>query len=237
MWLHIIVWFLSITLFIITSDDDAGVTALVFSTIFFWFACVFSIVIVAFILNRPYIFGKDTITGKINWLRYIVFLPFYFTSHVTWWIVVKRSKEEDYTEIFGKFHIGRYLSTWKGRTLYNTDLLIDMTCEFQEPFSSIGSPTYRCILSMDGNHPVDQNQFELVLEEATQWDGEVYVHCAQGHERSGAFLIALLIRSGSYNTIDEALEKLVSLRPGCRLQENQRKFLENVLNKRTGIVF
>ena len=53
----------------------------------------------------------------------------------------------------------------------------------------------------------------------------VYIHCAQGHGRTGFFACALLLRRGLAATAAEAEARVVAARPGVKLRQAQRAFL------------
>jgi len=50
----------------------------------------------------------------------------------------------------------------------------------------------------------------------------VYIHCAHGHGRSVALIIACLIKLGVHKTIEEAESKIKIIRPKIRLNKRQR---------------
>jgi protein-tyrosine phosphatase len=51
--------------------------------------------------------------------------------------------------------------------------------------------------------------------------GTIYIHCAQGHGRTGMFAAAVLLSSGQAATPEEALRLVTSARPGVRLSGDQ----------------
>jgi protein-tyrosine phosphatase len=53
----------------------------------------------------------------------------------------------------------------------------------------------------------------------------VYVHCALGHGRSACVVIAYLLSVGSVRTFFAGTGVLRSLRPGVRLDPEQRRLL------------
>jgi protein-tyrosine phosphatase len=57
----------------------------------------------------------------------------------------------------------------------------------------------------------------------------VFIHCAQGHGRTGLAAIALLLHRGEVSDIEEGLSLLRSIRPGIGLSADQRACLEQCL--------
>ncbi len=58
--------------------------------------------------------------------------------------------------------------------------------------------------------------------------GKTFIHCAQGHGRTGLFALGVMLKSGVTRTVSEGLEKLTSVRPGIRLTAVQRRCIETV---------
>ena len=51
--------------------------------------------------------------------------------------------------------------------------------------------------------------------------GKTFVHCAQGHGRTGLFAMAVLLATGEARTVEEALLRLTHIRPAIRLNGQQ----------------
>ena len=60
-------------------------------------------------------------------------------------------------------------------------------------------------------------------------EGRAFVHCAQGHGRTGLFALALLLRRGSVQTIEDGVGLLRRLRPAVRLNREQVEFAHRYL--------
>src|SRR5206468_6158662 len=108
-------------------------------------------------------------------------------------------------------------------------LFIDMTCEFSEPDFIVKNTNYRNHPVLDGYYPSNVMEYYYLVEEAYFWNGPVYVHCAQGHGRSGAIAVLLVIMKGYAKTVDEAQSFLQKIRPKVHLHPNQRDLVEKTL--------
>jgi protein-tyrosine phosphatase len=56
--------------------------------------------------------------------------------------------------------------------------------------------------------------------------GRIFIHCAQGHGRTGLFALAVLLHSGAVGSLEEGLRFLTAARPGIRLNREQRRCLD-----------
>src|SRR4030095_7030576 len=108
------------------------------------------------------------------------------------------SREPAHTEVNEQLVIGRRLlsSEMKG----DFENYIDLTAEFVEPAAIRRRDGYRSFPILDGSAPSPE-----ALEAALSGlrSGRTFVHCAQGHGRTGLFAVALLLRSGAVRTIEE----------------------------------
>ena len=73
------------------------------------------------------------------------------------------------------------------------------------------------------------DELELLLSQVQ--GGRVYIHCAQGHGRTGLVATALLLRQEKVKTVSEAISLLQKQRPRLKLNQLQEKFLEEFAKK------
>lgn len=127
---------------------------------------------------------------------------------------------------------------WIGRRLLpgevpaGVSLIVDLTAEFHEPAGVRAGRTYVSLPTLDAMVP-DAAAFTTVLKRAAEADGGVLVHCALGHGRTGLMAAAILMarRAAADPTI--ALTMLRTLRPGVRLNQGQRRRLDEIAKDRT----
>lgn len=100
---------------------------------------------------------------------------------------------------------------------------VDLTAEFEEPKSIRNHASYFSLPVLDADVPG-----KLALRAACQRMavGRVYVHCAQGHGRTGMFAAALLAERGVVTSASQALNLLRQQRPGINWNARQRQFME-----------
>jgi protein-tyrosine phosphatase len=108
------------------------------------------------------------------------------------------------------------------------DAVLDLTAELHAPSSIVRQKAYRCLPILDTRVP---SKSELIAEvrRLQAHDGTTFVHCAQGHGRTGLVACALLIAEGQATTADEALARARQRRPRVRLSDVQRRLLVEVI--------
>jgi protein-tyrosine phosphatase len=57
------------------------------------------------------------------------------------------------------------------------------------------------------------------------------MHCAVGQGRSATLVAALLVRLGRADDVADAEQKLRAIRPGVRLADRQRRFVDDHLER------
>ena len=65
------------------------------------------------------------------------------------------------------------------------------------------------------------DQLQVGVAQTATLNGTIYIHCAEGHGRTGLFAAALLVKLGYFNTVDDALEFVKSKRHLVRLGRRQ----------------
>jgi len=69
------------------------------------------------------------------------------------------------------------------------------------------------------------------VQHIAAWQGPVYIHCAQGHGRTGTVAAAVLVEKGLAATPEgaiEMIEMLTRARPKLTLARNQHEFLRQI---------
>ena len=103
------------------------------------------------------------------------------------------------------------------------DNVVDLTAEFAEPSAIRRSPAYRSFPILDGGAPDPEALHAAV---ASLRPGRTFIHCAQGHGRTGLFALAVLLHAGAARSVEEGLAMLSAARPGIRLNREQLQCIQ-----------
>jgi hypothetical protein len=171
-------------------------------------------------------FGKRE-DGRVPLMYWIVFLPYLIPLWSRQVVLTVLSREKKYAELLDGVSIGRR----PVRTCDippGTEVCVDLAAEFpasRAELKSGGRYVSFPILEASYRSCDDLNACIDALPESG-----IYIHCAQGHGRTGFFSCALLLRRGKVKTLPEALALLATVRPGVKLRKAQIDFLETNAN-------
>ncbi|MBF0472305.1 MAG: hypothetical protein HQK91_00185 [Nitrospirae bacterium] len=182
-----------------------------------WVAFDFIIISIGYLGAGHSIFQKN-IYGKIPFYIKLIYLPYMLFSSLIWHLYKITINEKPYNKISNDIIIGRYLLKDEipdGITNY-----IDLTAELEEP-NNVLSMNYICLPILDGSIPSSKD-LEIALSKMKH--GITYIHCAQGHGRTGLIAIILLKTQNKITTFEEGLTLLKDFRPNIELNRNQKKF-------------
>jgi Tyrosine phosphatase family len=185
-----------------------------------WLALDFFVVGVAEYSGWHRIFGKRA-EGSLPAWSWIVFGPFLVYTHAIWHLLRIVQREAAWHEVTAGITIGRRLQS--GESPGNFENWIDLTAEFSEPRPWRGSPGYLSLAILDGS-ALEPRQLLSALQQLRP--GSVFIHCAQGHGRTGLVCAALLLYRRVVSTPDEAIAQMKAIRPGVRLNNSQRRALD-----------
>lgn len=194
---------------------------------------LFLYIALSFILVGSFMRVNDlTIFSKDNWgnqptKNYIITLP-YLTFYM---MIVKLYRafvtdEPIVTKVFDGWYIGGWIDKLEHVKAAGSDgkkvAILDMTTELPRGAFNPGL-VYTCLPTFDRSVP-----HVALIQNAVQWclhyrsEGyDIVVHCAFGHGRSAAMLIACLLAEGLTGNIDEMEHDLISLRPRVKLTATQ----------------
>ena len=185
-----------------------------------WLGADFLIVGMAHWRNTHGVFGKRADGTLPLWSR-LLFLPLRAYSGAVWNLLRLVSREPAHSAVTPNLVVGRRLlaSELEGKF----DNYVDLTAEFVEPRAIRQSPAYRCIPLLDGSAPSPDTLHQALN---SLRPGRTFVHCAQGHGRTGLFALALLLTSGAARSIEDGLQMLRAARPGIRLNREQQQCIQ-----------
>lgn len=184
--------------------------------ILIWPALSISIVAVGYFRSSPQVFGKSQ-QGRLAPLNQILLLPFLAYSWLVWHAIRLLTREPAFTQLLDNVVIGRRLLSHELPD--NIDHVINLTCEFNEPIA-LRERNYHSFQILDGSAPRPEQLVEWA-QTASNLPARVYIHCAQGHGRTGTFAAAMLLCGDRAATVDKAIRLIQSKRPLVRLNRDQ----------------
>lgn len=170
------------------------------------------------------LFGKRG-DGSLAWYSVLPLLPYFLYTWGLWHLLRLFRNEDCYNEFSPGLFVGR--RALPHELPEGVSLIVDMTCEFIEPAGVRSGRAYFCFPTLDGSVPSDES-FVRLVRTVVGWSGSVYIHCAEGHGRSGAAAAAILVAKGRVSTAEEALAELRKIRPGVGLRKQQKETVERV---------
>ena len=195
---------------------------IVFSTISYWLGTCFFCVGSSYGFKSTAVFGKNN-DGKLAPAHRAFMFPYLLYTRFTWNILRYVIREDVFNELIPGVFIGR--RTVAGELPGNIKLIIDLTCEFDEADEVKKQREYICFQMLDGFAPRPL-ELKKLIERIKNYDGDIYIHCAQGHGRTGLAACALVLSKGLAKTPKEAVDLVISKRPKVRLNSIQQAFLE-----------
>lgn len=188
-----------------------------------WASISFLVVAAAYGFGRPAWLGKSR-EGTITISRRVALAPFHLMTWMTWRAMCVVERRPPYHQIHTGLLVGRRIAP-QDLPAHVTHVL-DLTSEFQEPRAIRTSRHYMSVSTLDAT-PVDIDSLRTALEHcAHEEDTVLYIHCAQGHGRTGfaaAFWLGLCELA---KTPEEAISMLQAKRPHIQLNASQMSALE-----------
>ena len=180
-----------------------------------WFGCDFLVLGIAHGRGWHRVFGKRA-NGTLPIWSWLVFLPLLIYTAIVWHLVRLFSREPARNAVTDQLVVGRRLLSFEVEGEF--DNFVDLTAEFSEPSSIRRSPSYCSFPILDGGAPSPEALRAVVT---SLRPGRTFVHCAQGHGRTGLFALAVLLSSGVVRSVDDGLRMLTAVRPAVRLNRAQ----------------
>lgn len=188
-----------------------------------WPAASFATISSGYLVFGPRVYGKST-GGVLATTNTLVLLPYLLYSWAVWHLLRVLKTEPAFDQLDENIFIGRRLLAHECPEKF--DHVIDLTCEFSEP-EPLRQTDYHSFQILDGFVPTAE-QLRIWIAKAVTMKGTVYIHCAEGHGRTGLFAAALLFKTGQFDDVDQALDFVTSKRPLVRLGDRQRDLLARI---------
>ncbi|HET9226289.1 MAG TPA: tyrosine-protein phosphatase [Thermoanaerobaculia bacterium] len=174
----------------------------------------------AYLKGKHRIFGKDCAGCVPRWSR-IFFFPYLVLSSAIWHASRIFGREQAYNLVREDLVVGRRLLPREVPEDFAN--YVDLTAELEDPVAVRGLPGYVAFPILDASAP-DPESLKAAVRSLRP--GATFIHCAQGHGRTGLFAVALLLASGEVRTIAEGFALVQSARPGIHFSREQRRCLE-----------
>ena len=191
--------------------------------IYIWPALSFACVSSGYLHFGPNIYGKSR-RGLLSRSNTLLLLPYLFYLWGVWHAVRVFKRESAFDQLTEKIYIGRRLMNHEFPA--NIEHVVDLTCEFSEP-QLLRSADYHSFQILDGFVP-PVNQLQSWVANTAKLTGTIYIHCAEGHGRTGLFTAALLVELGHFNSVHDALAFVKSKRPLVQLNRSQLAMLTSI---------
>ncbi len=161
------------------------------------------------------ILGKRA-DGRLSWWSWLIYLPLHVLNLVIWHGFRIASFEQPFNNITDDLVIGRRLLPRQCPGEFVN--FVDLTAEFQEPRDLREQSGYMAIPILDAS-AISPGELKTVLMRLRP--GRTYIHCAQGHGRTGLFALAFLLYVRKASNVEEGLTLLKSKRGGIGLNQLQ----------------
>ena len=188
-----------------------------------WPAVSFGVVALGYLHFGPIVYGKSS-RGILSPFSQLILLPYLLYLWSVWYALRLVKREPAFNQLTDSVLIGRRLLSHELPD--NINHVIDLTCEFSEP-NALRSTSYHLFPILDGFVP-SPNQLREWVHEVAALSGNVFIHCAEGHGRTGLFAAALLLATGHSNTPADAIQFIRSKRPMVRLGHRQLAVLNAI---------
>ena len=182
-----------------------------------WPAANCVIIGTAYLARLPQFFGKRP-TGSMNPLTTIVLLPYLSYLWIVWHVLRLVQSENAFDNLNDRLTIGRRLLFSEMPS--DVDNVIDLTCEFNEPSQITSEFNYVSFPILDASVP-RLADLQSLIQEIDSLNGKSYIHCAQGHGRTGLVTAAILLGHDPELTVDAAIGQIKTARPALRCNREQ----------------
>lgn len=197
-----------------------GVRSGIAGWILVWLGVDFLLLGIAHLRQKHGIFGKRS-DGTLPLWSWFVYGPLLLLSLAVWHAVRLTSSEPAFNRVSDQIVVGRRLLPGEGPGEFAN--IVDLTAEFAEPSVFRRTDGYLAFPVLDASAPSPERLHAVV---SNLRPGSVFIHCAQGHGRTGLFALAVLLDRAVVQNVDEGLAMLTKVRPGIRLNRQQRQCAE-----------
>jgi protein-tyrosine phosphatase len=195
-----------------------------------WPAVSVGLVSSAYLGLGPGVFGKRP-DGTVNPAPRVFLLPYLLYAWGLWQVLRLVRREAPFHTLAPGITGGRWL---RAREMpVAVEAVLDLTCEFHEPARIVAEKDYVNFPILDGSAPPVDRLVGLLRDMKDRTD-DLYIHCAEGHGRTGLVSAALLVARGLAPDAETAVARIRDVRPGVRLRPEQWKVLREACRRTAG---
>jgi len=185
-----------------------------------WLGGNFILLGVAHFGRNHRIFGKRA-DGRLRAWSFVLFFPLVIVNTTIWHHARFLGSEPSLNKVTDDLFVGRRLLSAEVPQEFAN--YVDLTAEFQEPQKPRLTAGYVAFPILDGAAPT-LDELDAVISRLRP--GSTFIHCAQGHGRTGLVALAILLSRGAVDRVDDGLALLRKARPGIRLNGDQLRCIE-----------
>ena len=186
-----------------------------------WPATSLCLVGLGYVVFGHRVFGKCS-DGSMRFTRMMILLPYLGSLWLLWHVIRLVSREPAYNTLVDGIVIGRRLLSKE--LPFDINTVVDLTSEFPAPLALRSVRNYVAAPMLDGFVLAPHLLAELVSN-IVSTDSPVFIHCAQGHGRTGLVAALVLVARGDASHAENALDMVKSCRPLVRLNTVQKRTL------------
>lgn len=188
-----------------------------------WPAISFGAVASAYFGLGPRVFGKRP-NGTLSLISIVTLLPYFLYLWAIWHAMRLVSREPAFNTLTDSVLIGRRLLF---RELpEDVDVVVDLTCEFVEPRGVRLAGRYISCPILDASS-IDPRALAELAHDLASINARMFIHCAQGHGRTGLVAALFLIATKQAQSVDDAVAAVKSVRPHVGLTDPQMEALKH----------
>lgn len=195
-----------------------------------WLGLNFLVLSIAHQRGNHHVFGKRP-DGSLPLWSWVVFFPLLALTLLLWHLG-RISTEAKWNKVNDQLFVGRRLLGPEVPDSFEN--YVDLTSEFSEPGIIRRGKGYRLFPILDASAPSADALLAFVKSLGR---GRTFIHCAQGHGRTGLVALAFLLSTKAAGSVDEGLQILRAARPGIALNNKQLaciKLLVEKVDEKTG---
>ena len=188
-----------------------------------WLSLTFFAMSVGYAGFGARVFGKQS-DGRLPVWSKIVHFPYLAFSQCVWQIARLLSRENPVDKVSDDLILGRRL--YARELPAGISNYVDLTAEAEDPESIRKTEMYFTLPILDASVP-SSDALHLAITRLKP--GPTFVHCAQGHGRTGLFALALLAEHHQIQSFDDGMAIIKTVRPGVGLNKTQESFIKTYI--------